>query len=85
MEIVPFLRLVLGLDEVADGAEAVGIALAALAQQDVGGPKVLLDALDTAQAGVRFRRSGSLCAPARLVTLNACTLGSWCFRGRMDG
>mgnify|MGYP006311616137 CR=1 FL=1 len=38
MQLRPFLRLVLGLEEVADGAEAIGVALAASATpNDHGG------------------------------------------------
>ena len=37
VEFGPFLGFVLGFEEVADGAEAVGVALAGLGEQDVGG------------------------------------------------
>ena len=37
MEVGPLLRLVLGFVQVADGAEAVGVAVAGFRQQDVGG------------------------------------------------
>ena len=60
VEVGPFLGLVLGLEEVAHGAEAVGVApcltgrqVAGLGQEDVGCAEVLLDALDGARAGRR--------------------------------
>jgi len=46
----PFLRFVLGFVQVADAAEAVGVAFAGFGQQDVGSSEVFLDARDTRSA-----------------------------------
>ena len=45
-----FLGLVLGFVEVADGAEAVGVAVAGFGEEDVGGAQVFLQTLNTGRA-----------------------------------
>jgi len=91
VEFGPLLGFVFGFEEMADGAEAAGEALAAFGrvirqiiqfgQQDVGGTDVLFDALDATRprwcvaAGWDNQRRAVLAA---FFSFSGSMFGTWC-------